>query len=120
MCTLLGTDNIRSLAHYFAAPGEEAVAHGRVHDDNTLIMDGAAGHAGLFDDAEAVYEVARAWLEAGLYGLDASTRDMFWTAPEGSGRPEPRRIGFDGERLRSAVGGPHECYVGTALTFRDN
>lgn len=81
------------LPSYFAAREDESVAHGRVHDDNALIMDGVAGHAGLFGDAEAVYEVARAWLEPSLYGLDAATRDRFWSAPEGS----VRRLGWDGQ-----------------------
>jgi CubicO group peptidase (beta-lactamase class C family) len=71
----------------------EKLAHGRVHDDNALVMDGVAGHAGLFGDAEAVCDVARAWLEASLYGLDTNTRDHFWT-PGGDGI---RRLGWDGQ-----------------------
>src|SRR5690606_12911356 len=75
---------------------EERLAHGRVHDDNALILDGVAGHAGLFGDAEAVYELARAWLEARLPGLDAATRELFWAPRVGPEGPRIRRLGWDG------------------------
>jgi CubicO group peptidase (beta-lactamase class C family) len=70
------------------------LAHGAVHDDNAWVMGGVAGHAGLFGDAWAVHELARAWLHATLPGLDATTRDRFWrpSGVEGS----TRRLGFDG------------------------
>lgn len=81
------------LPSWFPLRGEEGIAHGRVHDDNALVMDGVAGHAGLFGDAEAVFEVARAWLESSLYGLDERTRDSFWQpGPDGI-----RRRGWDGQ-----------------------
>ncbi len=74
---------------------EERVAHGWVHDDNTYAMNGVAGHAGLFGTADAVLEIARAWLEPGpLEGLDAAVRDRFWTPSTVPG--STRRLGWDG------------------------
>lgn len=81
---------------YVACRGDELLAHGRVHDDNALILDGVAGHAGLFGDAEAVYELARAWLEARLPGLDVNTRDLFWAPRSGPEGARVRRLGWDG------------------------
>jgi CubicO group peptidase (beta-lactamase class C family) len=105
---------------WFPLREEEGLAHGRVHDDNCLVMDGVAGHAGLFGDAEAVYELARAWLDASLYGLDASTRDRFWEpGPDGV-----RRLGWDGQSPDGSgstgnVFGPrsvgHLGFTGTSL-----
>lgn len=71
-----------------------AVAHGQVHDDNAWVMGGVAGHAGLFGDAWAVHEIARAWLQASLPGLDAKLRDRFWQPSTVAG--STRRLGFDG------------------------
>ncbi len=38
---------------------------GEVHDENAFVMDGVAGHAGLFGTAGDVARYARAWLELG-------------------------------------------------------
>ncbi|MCP5068177.1 MAG: serine hydrolase, partial [bacterium] len=62
-------------SHYRVRHG---IAHGVVHDDNAFVMGGVAGHAGLFGTAEAVVEVARAWLQDTLPGLDLAVRDRFW------------------------------------------
>lgn len=70
------------------------VAHGAVHDDNAWVMGGVAGHAGLFGDAWAVHELARAWMHATLPGLDAKLRDRFWAPSTVAG--STRRLGFDG------------------------
>lgn len=70
------------------------VAHGQVHDDNAWVMGGVAGHAGLFGDAWAVHEIARAWLQSSLPGVDATLRDRFWQPSTVAG--STRRLGFDG------------------------
>lgn len=69
------------------------LAHGQVHDDNALVLDGVGGHAGLFGHAEAVLDVARAWLRADALGLTPATRDLFWRADD----TRPRRIGWDAQ-----------------------
>lgn len=70
------------------------LAHGVVHDDNAWAMGGVAGHAGLFGDAWALHELARAWVMGTLPGMSIAVRDRFWrtSAVEGS----TRRIGWDG------------------------
>jgi CubicO group peptidase (beta-lactamase class C family) len=71
-----------------------SVAHGAVHDDNAWVMGGVAGHAGLFGTAAAVLEIARAWCEGILPGLDPRVRDRFWQASAVPG--STRRLGWDG------------------------
>ncbi len=119
--------------HAAAARGEEVptwyavrkpvdYAHYEVHDDKALIMGGVAGHAGLFGDAEAVLEVAIAWLRCTLPGLDQATRDRFWRASKVPG--STRRLGWDGSARdgsgstgkalsERAIG--HLGYTGTSL-----
>lgn len=79
---------------WFACRRPVACAHYEVHDDNAFVMSGVAGHAGLFGDAEAVFEVAHAWLEARVPGLDARTVAEFWTPSTVPG--STRRLGWDG------------------------
>lgn len=69
------------------------LAHGSVHDDNAYVLDGVAGHAGLFGHAEGVLEIAQSWLGGGLPGLSANTRDLFWCPRE----DRIRRLGWDGQ-----------------------
>ena len=69
-------------------------AHGEVHDDNAFAMGGVAGHAGLFGTAWGVLEVARAWLQDLVPGLDPDVRRRFW---QPSKVPDSVRcLGFDG------------------------
>ncbi|MCA9662628.1 MAG: beta-lactamase family protein [Myxococcales bacterium] len=79
---------------YFPVRRGARCAHYEVHDDNAFVMGGVAGHAGLFGDAEAVAEIARAWLECALPGLTPALRERFWrrSSVEGS----TRCLGWDG------------------------
>ncbi|MEZ4380911.1 MAG: serine hydrolase domain-containing protein [Nannocystaceae bacterium] len=79
---------------YFAVRRGARCAHYEVHDDNAYVMRGVAGHAGLFGDAAAVAELARAWLECTLPGLTPALRERFWSRSpiEGS----TRCLGWDG------------------------
>lgn len=76
----------------------QRVAHGIVHDDNCVVMNGVAGHAGLFGTAAGVLAIARAWLERRLPGIPGWAQDhiaeLFGTASTVSG--STRRLGFDG------------------------
>ena len=76
----------------------QRTARGLVHDDNCLVMGGAAGHAGLFGTATGVLEVARAWLEARLPLLDAtqSARIVAEFTTPSTVPGSTRRLGFDG------------------------
>ena len=86
-------------------------------------MDGVAGHAGLFGDAEAVLEVGRAWLQGGLPGLGDRWRTHFLehhSAVPGSTRrlgwdsPNPDGSGSAGVALSQEAAG-HLGYTGTSL-----
>ena len=97
-----------------------AEAHGQIHDDNAYVAGGVAGHAGLFGTAFAVLEVARAWLDSLLPGLDPSVRDRFWrpSAVPGS----VFRLGWDGPSAGGSTGGAlepgavgHLGFTGTSL-----
>ncbi|MCA9713064.1 MAG: serine hydrolase [Myxococcales bacterium] len=105
---------------HFAVRRDLPYAHYEVHDDNALVMAGVAGHAGLFGDAEAVFEVARAWLTATLPGLDARVRDRFWRPSTVPG--STRRLGWDGPGEGGSAGDAvsagavgHTGYTGTSL-----
>ena len=40
--------------------------HGEVHDENTYIMNGVSGHAGVFSTAEDIAKYAQMWIDGGL------------------------------------------------------
>ncbi len=93
-------------------------AHGQVHDDNAFVAAGVAGHAGLFGTAFAVLEVARAWLDDLLPGLDPTVRDRFWAPAPGTSF----RVGWDGPSPGGSTGGAlepgavgHLGFTGTSL-----
>lgn len=108
---------------WFACRAPARAAHYEVHDDNAFVMNGVAGHAGLFGDAEAVLEVGRAWLQGGLPGLGdrwrthflehhsrvpGSTRRLGWDSPN------PDGSGSAGVALSQEAAG-HLGYTGTSL-----
>lgn len=110
---------------YFPVRAPVRCAHYEVHDDNAFVMGGVAGHAGLFGDAGAVLDLARAWLEGTLPGLDPRTRDIFLkfnnmsdvpgsTRRLGWDSPEPDGSGSAGDVLSARAAG-HTGYTGTSL-----
>ncbi|MCY1012591.1 serine hydrolase [Nannocystis pusilla] len=107
---------------WFACRTPVRCAHYEVHDDNAFVMSGVAGHAGLFGDAAAVLELARAWLECTLPGLHPSLRDVFWTLSKvpGSTRqlgwdsPSPDGSGTTADVLSARASG-HTGFTGTTL-----
>ena len=108
---------------WFRCRRPATVAHYEVHDDNAFVMNGVAGHAGLFGDAEAVLEVARAWLLGGIPGLEDRVRDTFLkylsSAPGSTRRlgwdsPNPDGSGATGPACSSAASG-HLGYTGTSV-----
>ena len=108
---------------WFACRRPARCAHYEVHDDNAFVMNGVAGHAGLFGDAAAVLELARAWLLGEIPGLTdrwrraflehrspvpGSTRRLGWDGPN------PDGSGSTGAALSSAAAG-HLGYTGTSV-----
>ena len=105
---------------YFPLRRPTPAAHYEVHDDNAFAMGGVAGHAGLFGNAEAVAEIARAWLNGSLPGLDSALARRFWTPSNVPGKG--RRYGFDGSTQGGSTGGAfssaavgHLGYTGCSL-----
>ncbi len=107
---------------YFPLRKNVGIAHGVVHDDNAYVMGGVAGHAGLFGTSAAVMEVARAWVEGILPGVDSHVRDRFWQRSTVPG--STRCLGWDGVSLdgsgmtgramsERAVG--HSGFTGTSV-----
>jgi hypothetical protein len=99
---------------WFACRRPATVAHYEVHDDNAFVMGGVVGHAGLFGDAAAVFEVAHAWLVGGLPGLAEPVRRAFLshlsevpgsTRRLGWDSPSPDGSGSAGSALSSAAAG---------------
>lgn len=87
-------------------------AHYEVHDDNAYVMGGVAGHAGLFADAMAVFEVARAWLTCELPGLEQTTRKLFWQRTRVA--DSNRKLGWDGVD-RSGQGSTGQAFSANAI-----
>lgn len=107
---------------HFACRAPARCAHYEVHDDNAFVMGGVAGHAGLFGDAAAVLEIARAWLDCTLPGLDPRVRDVFWTLSNVPG--STRQLGWDSPNpdgsgsaadVLSARASGHTGFTGTSL-----
>jgi len=107
---------------YFPIREGLAVAHYEAHDDNCFAMDGVAGHAGLFGDAEAVLAVSVAWLEGQIEGLD---RARFWRRSPVVG--STRMLGWDSATAAGATGGAlseralgHLGFTGTSVWLDPN
>lgn len=81
---------------------------GAVHDDNAYVLNGVAGHAGLFGTARAVFVLLQALLSAywketlsGLFAPDQVR--MFWTSSGDSGWT----LGFDTPSAQASSSGTY-------------
>jgi len=94
------------------------IVQGEVNDENAWIMNGVAGHAGVFSTAAEVAKFAKCWLRGGSPILKPETVAHFT-------RPQPgttRALGWDRPNLPSSSGqffSPrsfgHLGYTGTSL-----
>lgn len=104
----------------------DAVAHGAVHDENALAMEGVSGNAGLFSTARDVAKFARMYLnggagEGGVRVLSPAAVELS-TTNHTEGLGENRGLGwfvntpgtFFGNLLSSRAYG-HTGYTGTAM-----
>ena len=83
---------------------------GEVHDENAFVMDGVAGHAGLFGTAGDLGLYARAWLEFDArLGREELLREALRDQAAGT-----RRIGL-GWMLGPGAGYGHTGFTGTSL-----
>ena len=82
------------------------VLSGEVHDDNAHVLNGVAGHAGLFGTAHEVYVLLRALRGAydGICASDVFSADLmqtFWTPAIGTGWA----LGFDTPSAQASSSG---------------
>ena len=97
------------------------IIQGEVQDENTSVMGGVAGHAGLFSTAEDVATFAHAMLNGGLPILRSETLAVF-TRREESPAATSRALGWDTPSSPSQAGKyfsdksfGHLGYTGTSL-----
>ncbi len=89
-------------------PWRGCVLSGAVHDDNAYVLNGVAGHAGLFGTARAVFTLLQALLSVyrGEANDDLFAPDLvrtFWTPSGGSGWT----LGFDTPSEQASSSGTH-------------
>ena len=94
------------------------IIQGEVNDENAWVMNGVAGHAGVFSTAADVAEFAHCWLRGGSPILKAETIAEFTCQQPGTARA----LGWDRPTLPSSSGkyfSPqsygHLGYTGTSL-----
>jgi CubicO group peptidase (beta-lactamase class C family) len=97
------------------------IIQGEVHDENASVLEGVAGHAGVFSTAEDVARFAHAMLNGGHPILHRETVSRFTRRepkPEGTSRAlgwdTPSRPSQSGKYFSSASFG-HLGYTGTSL-----
>jgi CubicO group peptidase (beta-lactamase class C family) len=100
--------------HYF----RHRVIQGEVNDENAWVMNGVAGHAGVFSTAYDVAVFAQCWLAGGAPMLKPQTVARFTRQQDGSTRAlgwdRPTAPSTSGEYFSSASFG-HIGFTGTTL-----
>ncbi len=102
------------------APGPVASIHGEVHDGNAFFLGGAAGNAGLFGTARAVFRVAAAVAAEDAFLPESFRREL--EHPCARSPREVRTLGFQsGETPTAPVGSMgsksygHTGFTGTSV-----
>jgi serine-type D-Ala-D-Ala carboxypeptidase len=97
------------------------IVRAKVHDENAWVMDGVAGHAGCFGDAESVANFGQCMLNGGAPLSQAHTVGLF-TRREGYPLGTSRALGWDTPSQPSQSGQyfsahsyGHLGYTGTSL-----
>jgi CubicO group peptidase (beta-lactamase class C family) len=104
----------------------QKLVHGFVHDENTYVMGGVSGHAGLFSTVQDLFVFCQMYLNRGLYNnrriLKAETINFFTTRQnivEGS----TRALGWDTRSEKHSMAGDymsmrafgHSGFTGTTV-----
>lgn len=105
-------------------PWRKRVLRGEVHDDNTYVLGGVAGHAGLFGNVRDVVSMGELWLNA-FHGevtvLNTLQAQKFWSSTH---VPNSTRVlGWDSRSKEGSSAGQyfspaargHLGYTGTSL-----
>jgi CubicO group peptidase (beta-lactamase class C family) len=121
----LAEDVKRRVAATENCPWRERIVWGEVHDPNSAVMGGVAGHAGLFSTADDVMRFAQAWIDAwhGREGLLPAARVREFAArqelPPGSdwalGWDTPTEGASSAGRFFSRDSIGHLGFTGTSL-----
>jgi CubicO group peptidase (beta-lactamase class C family) len=102
------------------------LVRGVVHDENSYVMGGVAGHAGLFSTARDLATFAQLYLNGGVYHgrrlLRASTVALFMT-PQHMPADSTRALGWDMPGKDGGLAGPlaspraimHTGFTGTSI-----
>ena len=99
---------LRKYAATERCPWRERVLAGTVHDDNAYVLNGVAGHAGLFGTALAVFRLLKKLMSAYLNRGDANLFPpelvrTFWSRAEGS----DWALGFDTPSFETSSSGKY-------------
>ncbi len=92
----------------------KTLLHGYVHDSGASMVDGIAGHAGLFASANDLAILNQMLLNGGTYGgvqyFKPETVELFTARQSGVSR---RGLGFD----RAEAGGGYPCRLASSATY---
>lgn len=113
-------------ANAAVVPGPDEVVSGQVHDGNAFFLGGAAGNAGLFGTARAVFRLAGALAFDEEY-LPAAARALLFAPLAGQPGGDVRSLGFQHSTAADSPGavfGPrgfgHAGFTGTSVWVREN
>lgn len=106
-------------------PWRGRVVHGEVHDENTVVLGGVSGHAGLFSTAEDLALFCQMYLNKGVYGgvrfFSEETLKLFTTRQDVDAESS-RALGWDTPSGRNSAGSllskssfGHTGFTGTML-----
>lgn len=106
-------------------PGPDELVWGQVHDGNAFFLGGAAGNAGLFGTARAVFRLACSLAFDGDY-LPSVARGLLWAPLAGHPGGDVRSLGFQlstADHSPGAVFGPrgfgHVGFTGSSVWVRE-
>jgi len=104
----------------------QKLVHGFVHDENTFVMGGISGHAGLFSTVQDLSVFCQMYLNGGLYDnkriLKTETIDLFTTRQNMVGE-STRALGWDTRSEQYSMAGDymsmrafgHSGFTGTTI-----
>ncbi len=116
-------DLVSRIAPTEADPWRARLLRGEVHDENAAVLEGVAGHAGVFGTARAVGDFARLVLRTFHEPTVLGTPPLMATFAQATGVPgSSRALGWDTMRPTSSCGtlmSPaaigHTGFTGTSL-----
>lgn len=101
-------------------PEDEPLIQGEVHDPNAFLLEGVAGHAGVFANLQAVAEFARLMLDPPALGVSSEIVSLFTTKHSSA---SSRALGWDTKSPTGSSAGTkfgpksfgHTGFTGTSI-----